>query len=79
MAKYLAELASILGLQPQPTWARIEIEGICEDTRRLRPGDLFVAIPGHDRDGSDFITRAIDRGAMAVLSEESVNLPVPAL
>ena len=79
MAKSLAELASILGLQPQPTWARIEIEGICEDTRRLRPGDLFVAIPGHDRDGSDFITRAIDRGAMAVLSEESVNLPVPAL
>ena len=79
MAKSLAELASILGLQPQPTWARIEIEGICEDTRRLRQGDLFVAIPGHDRDGSDFITRAIDRGAMAVLSEESVNLPVPVL
>ena len=79
LAKSLAELASILGLQPQPTWARIEIEGICEDTRRLRQGDLFVAIPGHDRDGSDFITRAIDRGAMAVLSEESVNLPVPAL
>ena len=79
LAKSLAELASILGLQPQPTWARIEIEGICEDTRRLRQGDLFVAIPGHDRDGSDFITRAIDRGAMAVLSEESVNLPVPVL
>lgn len=79
LAKPLAELCSILGFQPQPAWARIEIEGICEDTRRLRPGDLFVAIPGHDRDGSDFIARAIDRGAMAVVSEESVDLPVPVL
>jgi len=79
LAKSLAELASILGLQPQSTWARIKIEGICEDTRRLRPGDLFVAIPGHDEDGCDFIARAIDRGAIAVLSEESANLPVPVL
>ncbi|MEE8592973.1 MAG: Mur ligase domain-containing protein, partial [Candidatus Bipolaricaulota bacterium] len=73
MAKSLAELCSILGWQSQPAWAWIEIEGICEDTRRLRPGDLFVAIPGHDQDGSDFIARAIDRGARAVLSEEPLD------
>ncbi|MCK5247109.1 UDP-N-acetylmuramoyl-L-alanyl-D-glutamate--2,6-diaminopimelate ligase [Candidatus Bipolaricaulota bacterium] len=79
MAKSLAELASIAGFQPQPAWTRIVIEGICEDTRRLRPGDLFVAIPGYDRDGSDFIARAVERGAVAVLSEESVDLPVPVL
>jgi len=79
LAKSLAELCSILGWQSQPAWAWIEIEGICEDTRRLRSGDLFVAISGHDQDGSDFIARAIDRGARAVLSEEPVDLPVPVL
>jgi len=79
LAKSLAELASALGSQPQPAWAWIEIGGICEDTRRLRPGDLFVAIPGYDRDGSDFMARAIERGAVAVLSEQSVELAVPVL
>jgi len=79
LAKSLAELASSLGSQPQRAWAQIEVQGICEDTRRIRPGDLFVAIPGHDRDGSDFITQAIERGAVAVLSEDSVDLLVPAL
>ena len=79
LAKSLAELASALGLQPQPEWTQVEIQGICEDTRRLRLGDLFVAVPGHDQDGDDFITQAIDRGALAVLSERSANLPVPVL
>ncbi|MFC2079829.1 Mur ligase family protein [Candidatus Bipolaricaulota bacterium] len=79
MAKSLAELALALGAQPQAEWTSIEIQGICEDTRRLRAGDLFVAVSGHDRDGSEFIARAMDRGAAAVLSERSIDLPVPVL
>ena len=79
MAKSLAELASALGTQPLPAWGCIEIKGICEDTRRLSPGDLFVAIPGHDRDGSDFMAQAVERGAAAVLSEQSIRLSVPVL
>jgi len=79
LAKSLAELASVLGLQPQSVWAQVEVRGICEDTRTLVPGDLFAAIPGHDHDGNDFITQAIEQGAVAVLSEQSIDLPVPAL
>ena len=51
LAKHLADLAAILDLPDQPSWAHIDVTGICEDTRRLVPGNLFVAIPGHHRDG----------------------------
>ena len=36
---------------------------------RVRPGDVFVAMPGHRVDGRDFIAAAVARGAAAVLSE----------
>jgi UDP-N-acetylmuramoyl-L-alanyl-D-glutamate--2,6-diaminopimelate ligase len=53
------------------------IGGVTQDTRRLQPGDLFVAIPGFERDGSEFIGEAISRGAAAIAAEESPTPPVP--
>lgn len=43
--------------------------GISTDTRRLRPGDVFVAIAGERFDGHDFIPQAIASGCAAVVSE----------
>lgn len=40
------------------------------DSRKVRPGDLFLAVPGLDHDGRDFIVDAIARGAAAVVYEE---------
>jgi len=45
------------------------------DSRRVEPGDLFVAIRGTTHDGHDFIGEAIQRGCAAVLSEQ----PIPTL
>ena len=53
------------------------ITGITQDTRRLQRGDLFVAIPGFDRDGAQFIAEAIARGATAIAAEESPRQGVP--
>lgn len=39
------------------------IEGVCIDTRRLAPGDLFIALRGETRDGHDFVSEAFDKGA----------------
>jgi UDP-N-acetylmuramoyl-L-alanyl-D-glutamate--2,6-diaminopimelate ligase len=47
----------------------MEIAGIAYDSRRVRPGMLFVAIPGAQQDGCHFIDDAIERGAVAVVSE----------
>jgi UDP-N-acetylmuramoyl-L-alanyl-D-glutamate--2,6-diaminopimelate ligase len=39
------------------------------DSRRVRPGDVFVAFPGAQVDGRDFIGQAVARGAAAVIAE----------
>ena len=48
-----------------------EIEGIAYDSRNVRSGFLFVALPGQRRDGRDFVADAIERGAVAVMSEQN--------
>jgi UDP-N-acetylmuramoyl-L-alanyl-D-glutamate--2,6-diaminopimelate ligase len=48
-----------------------EILGISYDSRRITPGMIFVAIPGHHCDGHDYILNAVDRGATAVICEKN--------
>jgi UDP-N-acetylmuramoyl-L-alanyl-D-glutamate--2,6-diaminopimelate ligase len=52
-----------------------EIVGINYDSRRITPGMIFVAIPGHHVDGHEYISSAIDRGATAVICERNGFLP----
>ena len=54
------------------------IGGITQDTRRLQPGDLFVAIPGLERQGSAFVGQAIAGGAAAIAAEQDYD-PADAL
>jgi UDP-N-acetylmuramoyl-L-alanyl-D-glutamate--2,6-diaminopimelate ligase len=48
-----------------------EIHGIVADSHRVRPGDLFVAIPGLTADGHCFIAQALTEGAVAVVGERA--------
>ncbi|MGQ0714582.1 MAG: Mur ligase family protein [Gemmatimonadaceae bacterium] len=43
-----------------------EVTGISLDSRQVQPGQLFVAIPGANTDGTRFIPDALQRGAVAV-------------
>jgi UDP-N-acetylmuramoyl-L-alanyl-D-glutamate--2,6-diaminopimelate ligase len=45
------------------------IGGVCADSRNVRSGDLFVAIPGITVDGHDFIGEALNKDAVAVIGE----------
>jgi UDP-N-acetylmuramoyl-tripeptide--D-alanyl-D-alanine ligase len=45
------------------------------DSRKIGPGDLFVAVPGERVDGHDFAAAAIERGAVAVLAAHEVGVP----
>ena len=55
--------------------------------RQVKPGDAFVALPGSERDGRQYIEAAFERGASAVLCEaqgasehgDSRVVPLPAL
>ncbi len=46
------------------------IGGVTQDTRTLRPGDLYVAIRGARLDGHRFLAEAFDKGAFGALVQE---------
>ncbi len=45
------------------------------DSRLVRPGDLFVALPGHRSDGHRYLIDAFDRGACAAIVSKTGSLP----
>ncbi|MDJ0948243.1 MAG: UDP-N-acetylmuramoyl-L-alanyl-D-glutamate--2,6-diaminopimelate ligase [Alphaproteobacteria bacterium] len=51
-----------------------DIRGLTADSRTVRPGYLFAAIPGNQADGRDYIPDALGRGAVAVLAPEGTRL-----
>lgn len=63
----LAELADQLGAE-QPGNAA-QVTGITHDSRAVRPGDLYAALPGARLHGADFVTQAVGLGAVAVLTD----------
>ncbi|MDZ4678026.1 MAG: UDP-N-acetylmuramoyl-L-alanyl-D-glutamate--2,6-diaminopimelate ligase [Oligoflexia bacterium] len=48
----------------------VEIKGICSDSRHFQPGDLFIAVRGHQFDGHLFIGEACEKKASAVVVED---------
>lgn len=52
-----------------------DIAAITADSRCVEDGALFVAIPGSERDGHDYVDEAIARGAVAVVAERPVDAP----
>ena len=45
------------------------------DSREVIGGELFVAMPGNETDGHDFVPQAISRGAAGLLVSQSVDFP----
>ncbi|HSS45746.1 MAG TPA: Mur ligase domain-containing protein, partial [Thermoanaerobaculia bacterium] len=63
----LSKLASVLGLSGDVAGGDVVLSGVAVDSRRVQPGDLFVAFPGARADGHDYAREAVARGARAVL------------
>ncbi len=51
-----------------------EISGIAYDSRKVKPGNLFVCISGEKNDGHLFAEQAVKNGAVAVLAEKPLDL-----
>ena len=65
----LAELLSQIKTIDVIGSADIDITGINIDSRKIEPGHLFVAMRGTQVDGHQFIPKAVEQGATAVLCE----------
>ena len=67
MNKSLFHLVEDL-IEPHERYKNIKISGIKTDSNKVLPGDLFIAVPGMNFDGHDFILQAINNGANAVIT-----------
>lgn len=71
-----AVLQQILGTpHPNNTLAQA-VGSISIDTRTLQPGDLFVALRGENFDGHDFAAQAVEKGAIALVVDQPLDLDV---
>jgi UDP-N-acetylmuramoyl-L-alanyl-D-glutamate--2,6-diaminopimelate ligase len=62
------------GLEGNP-----DVTGLCYDSRRVRPGDLFVALNGKKHDGHDHVPHVVRAGAVAVVAERPLSAAVPVI
>lgn len=65
----LSEILRDIPLTQAKTDLNIDITGVWDDSRRVTPGSLFVAVKGYETDGHRYIASALEKGAAAVLCE----------
>ena len=51
----------------------LDITGICADSRRVKKGEIFVCLNGGNVDSHDFADDAVEKGAIALLSERALD------
>lgn len=49
--------------------------GVCTDSRKIKPNNLFLALEGENFDGHDYISQAVSAGASAVITAKEVSVP----
>lgn len=65
----LAAIGEAIGIAVPGASHSVPVTGISLNSRSVRPGDLYVALPGAARHGADFVSQAVDAGAVAVLTD----------
>jgi UDP-N-acetylmuramoyl-L-alanyl-D-glutamate--2,6-diaminopimelate ligase len=57
-------------------FASLQVAGVSADSRKIRPGDLFIAVAGSQDDGLRFVDQAVASGAAAVMAERIPGTPL---
>lgn len=55
----------------------VDVTGITEDSRKVKPGFLFIATPGTKQNGCAFIDDALQKGAVAIVAPEDLEATAP--
>ena len=56
-----------------------EASGVADDSRKVKRGELFIAVRGWNSDGHDFLDAAAQRGAAVAIVEDAGRTTLPAL
>ena len=70
----LLQGVEVLSLQADP---ELEITGMAFDSRKVKEGDLFMAVSGFATDGNRFIPAAMEKGAAVVVTAKTPEQDVP--
>ena len=73
----LSELLNQVQVISQTAAPELEVGGVSCDSRRVKPGDIYVAVRGYQTDGHRYIPDAVQRGAIAVVCEEAPETQIP--
>ena len=72
-------LGAVPGLQAQGDLTGVVVTGCTHDSRAVRPGDLYAALPGAHVHGAEFLEQALANGAVAVLTDPAGAASVTAV
>ena len=72
----LSEFAARCGGALSSGLAEKSLTGFATDNREVQPGQVFLAIKGANVDGHDYASQAVQAGAVAVLSEQDLAVPM---
>ena len=65
----LTGLVDEFDLQVEDDLDGVEVTGITNDSSDVQPGDIFAALPGASRHGAEFAAHAVERGAVAIVTD----------
>ncbi len=69
----LSELLKSVEIKKLQGNAEIKISGIAFNSKEVKPGNVFVCITGFKTDGHDYIEDALEKGAVAIVSEKELE------
>jgi len=75
----LERLVAALGPVQVLERAPVDVRDLAFDARVVTPGTVFFCVPGSRADGHDFAPEAVERGAVALVVERPLDLPVTQL
>lgn len=75
--KPLESLLTGIRVQASSGDLNVLVQGIEIDSRQIKPGDIFVCVPGLNADGHDYAATAIEAGAVALVVERLLPYTVP--
>lgn len=75
MSDSLSDILKGIDFRSESKIDHIRVDGLWDDSRKVKPGGLFVAIDGHKTSGLNFIQDAIQRGAKCILAQKDFDAP----
>jgi len=73
------QLKELLNIHGKINWGTVsqqfEVTHLCQDSREVGPGSVFIAIRGTSVDGHDYLSKAIEQGAQALVVENAAKVP----